>query len=297
MGIQYQIPQVAHVVAEFASEYKKEFEEWNKWGSNSLVVVAVKNEEKLFEFKEKLVKENHKFVEFVEPDIGYSLTAIALIPMDNSKKLCSGLPLAGKPSKEPLNLKLIFDTVDKMISIEQTKGVSVLDHGLQVHHSLFSYVIPKLKNEPVKENFPLPSWFEPNREFILSKLPSEYKLTKYTVFHDIGKPFCFETDEEGKPHFPNHAEYSFQKYLELFPNEKEVAELIRNDMIIHTLKDVGVENFSKNKNCTTHLVVGLAEIYANSKMFGGFESESFKIKFKQLERRGKAILSSLIEKK
>jgi hypothetical protein len=68
-------------------------------------------------------------------------------------------------------------------------------------------------------------------------------------------------------------------------------------MIIHTLKDVGVENFSKNKNCTTHLVVGLAEIYANSKMFGGFESESFKIKFKQLERRGKAILSSLIEKK
>lgn len=282
-------------MAEFALRNKTKFEEWNSGGLGSLVVVAAKNEEQLFQFKAKLEKENQTYYGFYEPDIGYSLTALAIEPSDKVKKLCSGMPLAGKPSKETLNLKLIFDTVDKMMETEQTKDVSILQHGLQVCDKLFSLIIPALNSDVTEIKFP--NWFIENKKFILENLPSEYILRKYAIFHDIGKPYCLEHDEEGKRHFPNHAEYSFQKYLELFPNEKEIAELIRNDMIIHILKDHGVENFSKNKNCITHLVVGLAEIYANAEMFDGVESESFKIKYKQLERRGSAIISVLKQKR
>jgi hypothetical protein len=38
-------------------------------------------------------------------------------------------------------------------------------------------------------------------------------------------------------------------------------------------------------------MAGLAEVYANSQMFGGTESTGFKIKMKHLERRGKRLVS------
>lgn len=128
---------------------------------------------------------------------------------------------------------------------EQTKDVSILQHGLQVCDKLFSLIIPAPNSDVTEIKFP--NWLVENKTFILENLPSEYILRKYAIFHDVGKPYCLEHDEEGKRHFPNHAEYSFQKYLELFPNEKEIAELIRNDMVVHILKDHGVENFSKKK--------------------------------------------------
>lgn len=41
------------------------------------------------------------------------------------------------------------------------------------------------------------------------------------------------------------------------------------------------------------LITGLSEIHANASMFGGIESTSFKIKYKQIDSRGKAILKQL----
>ena len=43
------------------------------------------------------------------------------------------------------------------------------------------------------------------------------------------------------------------------------------------------------------LITGLSEIHANANMFGGIESTSFKIKYKQINSRGKQILKHLIE--
>jgi hypothetical protein len=40
----------------------------------------------------------------------------------------------------------------------------------------------------------------------------------------------------------------------------------------------------------------LCEIHANADMFGGINSTSFKIKFKQINKRGKAIINFLKEK-
>ena len=291
-GVQYEIPQVAHSIAEFAAKNREAFEQWSIHGSNSLVVVAALNEAELYKFREKLKKNEVQFYEFVEPDIGYGITAIAIEPCDKAKKLCSSFRLAGQPSSKSkqLDLGLIHDYVAKMQSCLQTKGLTVLDHGMAVEKTLFDVLTPILNGEETGTEIPLPKWFIENKRKILSSLPSEYTLRKYTRFHDIGKPWCMVTDENGKVHFPNHSEESYKRYLEIFPDETEVAELIRHDLDIHTLKSCELEQFMKlNKNHLTHLVVGLAEILANALMFGGFQSDSFKIKFKHLERRGNAM--------
>jgi len=67
------------------------------------------------------------------------------------------------------------------------------------------------------------------------------------------------------------------------------------DMDIHTIKADGVEEFASRPEAISLLLTGLSEVHSNASMFGGIESTSFKIKFKQLEKRGKKILA-LLEK-
>lgn len=110
--------------------------------------------------------------------------------------------------------------------------------------------------------------------------------------HDCGKPYCRTTDENGKQHFPNHAEISYQTYLRISSNQR-TAELIKHDMDIHKLKADGIEEFCQNPNAALHLLAGLAEIISNAEHSGGFDSTSFKIKYKAICQRGKAICKVL----
>ncbi len=114
------------------------------------------------------------------------------------------------------------------------------------------------------------------------------------MFHDCGKPYCLTIDADGRRHFPNHAEISYQTYRQISDNET-IANLIRHDMDIHTLKADGVDEFCKNPNAILHLLAGLAEINSNAEHSGGFESTNFKIKFKTISQRGKAICKRLYE--
>jgi hypothetical protein len=41
------------------------------------------------------------------------------------------------------------------------------------------------------------------------------------------------------------------------------------------------------------LLTGLCELHSNAQMFGGIDSTSFKIKFKQLERLGKKVIERI----
>jgi hypothetical protein len=100
-----------------------------------------------------------------------------------------------------------------------------------------------------------------------------------------------EVDENGRKHFPNHAEISYKTFTRFFENTA-AAELIRSDMDIHCLKSEGVDEFCKNPNCLTLLLSGLAEIHSNSQMFGGMDSTSFKIKWKAITQRGKQIIKN-----
>lgn len=182
-----------------------------------------------------------------------------------------------------------------MRTCEQTKGLSVLDHGESVRDYLFDIIEHMRNGTPLKYEWRLPEWLMENKDLILSSLPSDETLELYTVYHDCGKPFCREVDSDGRVHFPNHAEVSHQVFTKFF-DDPTAAELIRRDMEIHLLKAVGVEDFVKKPHALTLLLTGLAEIHSNSKMFGGIESTSFKIKWKSINQRGKQIIQLLTNK-
>lgn len=51
-------------------------------------------------------------------------------------------------------------------------------------------------------------------------------------------------------------------------------------MKIHRVRASNFEDFMNTPNLATHIIVGLAEMYSNCSMFGGENSDSFKIKYK-----------------
>lgn len=189
------------------------------------------------------------------------------------------------------------EAVRQMHMCEQTKGLSVYQHGKMVSVFLFKF-IEILNGEKPDPDFKIPAWFDAYKDQIKDNLYSEEILELYTVFHDIGKPFCLEIDSDGKRHFPNHAEVSKQVWQSISDNQI-VADLIGDDMIIHTASAIEIDEYLKKwdiKYAITLLLTSLAEIHANASMFGGIESISFKMKFKQVEKRGNQICKYLFKK-
>ena len=70
-------------------------------------------------------------------------------------------------------------------------------------------------------------------------------------------------------------------------------------MDMHTLSAAGIDNFCylRRKEAISLLISALAEIHSNAQMFGGIESDSFKIKWKHIDRRGNAICKKLFGEK
>ena len=179
-----------------------------------------------------------------------------------------------------------------MKSCEQTKGMSVYEHGISVRNYLFDLINHLRNKTPLKYEWCLPNWISDNSDFLLQELPDDKILELYTLYHDIGKPFCLELDDNGKRHFPNHANKSYEIFKQVFKNQI-AAELVKHDMDIHLLKADGVDNFCKIPYATSLLLTGLAEIHSNATMFGGIESTSFRIKLKSITQRGKQILQNI----
>jgi hypothetical protein len=61
--------------------------------------------------------------------------------------------------------------------------------------------------------------------------------------HDCG-PYCITIDEDGRRHFPDHANVSRDTFSKI-SNNKIVADLISKDMVFHTIKSDEVEEFFK----------------------------------------------------
>jgi peptidyl-tRNA hydrolase len=94
ISLQYQVPQVAHAVLQFANDYPQEQKEWFE-KSNTIVVLSAKNLVELEDFSKKLDLKGIRHSKFKEPDIGNKLTAIAIVPNEKIKKICSKFKLAG----------------------------------------------------------------------------------------------------------------------------------------------------------------------------------------------------------
>lgn len=125
-----------------------------------------------------------------------------------------------------------------------------------------------------------------------AKIVHEDDLLQYALFHDCGKPLCRTVDEQGRQHFPNHADVSYQTWIAAGGSE-DIGQLIKMDMDIHCLKADGIEEFSKRPQALYLLLSGLAEIHSNAQMFGGIDSVSFKIKWKQIDKRGSQICKKI----
>lgn len=173
---------------------------------------------------------------------------------------------------------------------KQTENQSVYEHGLSVQNHTFKLI--EILKTGCNNHYKLPDWFLTYRFEILSKLYPDNIIEEYTLYHDIGKPYCLRLDEEGRRHFPNHAEVSYDTWLSIGGNAL-VAKLIRMDMIIHTMKAADIDEFIKKPEAITLLIVGLAEIHSNAELFGGYDSQSFKIKWNQINRRGNAVVKKL----
>lgn len=186
-------------------------------------------------------------------------------------------------------LQLIRD----MQACQQCEGQSILQHGESVKAHTFQ-LIDYLKTGSISGEWRLPDWISEYRQQILGVLLPEDIIEEYTTYHDCGKPYCKTIDENGRVHFPNHAEISSQTWLSI-GGSPQAAKLMKMDMMIHTLKAADIDDFIRHPEACTLLITGLAEIHSNAKMFGGIGSTSFKIKWNQINKRGKAICQKLFK--
>ncbi len=173
----------------------------------------------------------------------------------------------------------------------QTPGQNIYQHGISVRDHL-RQIIDFLKGNDNLEGWKIPPWLVSEKEILLDKILPWEILENYTVYHDVGKPFCRMVDEDGKQHFPNHADISSRIWLE-YGGSSQIGELIKMDMDIHTIKAIQIPEFASRPEAISLLLTGLAEIHSNAKMFGGIGSTSFKIKFSQIDKRGNAIIRKI----
>lgn len=209
-----------------------------------------------------------------------------------------------------------------MDSCEQTPGQSISEHCNSVYNyyscideilgigsdSEKALLLINSKKFPIK----YPDWFFEYEEGLAWNRHGSSISYLYTNFHDCGKPYCKIYDADGKYHFIDHANISYNVWThlnEISPIQPEyhrkdklqiIGQLIKRDMEIHTIKAEDISkfcNYAKEHidiyNSVTLLLVGLAEVSANANLFGGMESESFKTKWKQIDRRGRAICKYL----
>ncbi len=269
--------------------------------SNSIIVLEAENAAALSALKEEALDRGLIVTEFREPDLGDEITALAFAPSEGTRKFLSNLPLAGKKIHEQQRLKdrekKVCKLSDEMMNCEQTKGQNVLQHGRSVREHYFALVGHLKGRIDLNEasNWRIPAWLEQYSEQILYSLPSAYIMDRYLTLHDCGKPAVREVDDEGRTHFPDHAASSEKVYRETFGvNANEmVAYLIAHDMDAHMLKAADLVEFAKQPTGVAQILAALAEVTSNAAMFGGIESTSFKIKYKQIDQRGKALMKIL----
>jgi hypothetical protein len=182
-----------------------------------------------------------------------------------------------------------------MQNCPQTDTQSVYQHGLSVKDYTFQ-LIKILRTNENNSQWKLPDWIWQYREYILHDLFSDDIIEEYTTYHDCGKVHCLTYDENGKRHFPNHAEASYHTWLKVGGNP-QAATLMRMDMLIHSIGANDIDDFIKCPEAITLLIVGLAEIHSNASAFGGINSTPFKIKWKQLNKRSKNICHKLYGEK
>jgi hypothetical protein len=98
LGAGYMSVQAIHAAIQFQHDHPEFASAWHQQ-SNYLGFLSVNSEEELQNLIDRASAQNIPISVFREPDIDNQITAIALAPCRQSKKLCSQLPLALKVLK------------------------------------------------------------------------------------------------------------------------------------------------------------------------------------------------------
>jgi hypothetical protein len=173
-----------------------------------------------------------------------------------------------------------------MKACEQARGLSIYQHGLDVANR-YRDLHTILQLYAVKGHY---EWSIPDQAYSQLRDISKHALSPkeartYHIFHDCGKPSCLEIDEAGRRHFPDHAKHSTEIYRQVFPDDTQTADLISKDMLCHTLKGTEADEFAKDPQAPTLILTVWSELHANAEaLFGGFNTDSFKIKRKALQK-------------
>lgn len=188
---------------------------------------------------------------------------------------------------------LDFDQmVAAMLKTEQTKGMSVYQHGQSVADHVAELLGYLRGQNEISSRWRLPDWLSSYRSQILNNLHEDSVINLYALYHDCGKPYCLQVDEAGRRHFLNHAKVSQQIWSHVGGDET-VGHLIGNDMVLHTATAEEIASKLETEwsceDSVTLLISALSEIHSNAKMFGGLETVSFKSKWKQIDRRGRQL--------
>lgn len=172
-----------------------------------------------------------------------------------------------------------------MENCEQAPGLNMIQHGEWVHDEYKKLIANLEQGGECKELQDVWTKFGPT-------LPPPDVLRSYHVYHDCGKHLCLTISDDGRRHFPNHAEISSKQYSIIFPSDVFSAILIARDMDFHVLRGDDLQKILRNPIAPILYLSAWAEINANAQMFGGRDSESYKIKRSRLIQAGKNFLTS-----
>lgn len=197
-----------------------------------------------------------------------------------------------------------------MQDCQQFPGMSIWEHCQSVHRyyqQLEEMLARQNFNLPFSRqiNWKLPRWFHQYAEALADHYYDSHYMYWYLTYHDLGKPQSLIETESGRRHFPNHAEQSFQIWNELHCSDpigltsqsiETIGQLILHDLDLHTLRadqvDAWLEGKSKELICSL-LLAALAEIHSNADALQERDSDSFKIKWKRLDKRGMVICQKI----
>lgn len=171
----------------------------------------------------------------------------------------------------------------------QFRTQNVLEHGEAVY-ARYQVLLAHAREGRLPDGWRQPKWWTPEAAQLLAQAqPSDAIMSNYLRYHDCGKPFCRSQDEQGRQHFPNHAAISAQLWESLGGHPDEVW-LMAHDMLLHTGTAEECATIHGHRLAPALMFAALSEIHANADMFGGIETDSFKAKAKQLERRTAQLL-------
>lgn len=176
----------------------------------------------------------------------------------------------------------------EMMGCKQHKDQTILQHGEAVLERYLDLI------GDARLQWKLPDWWLHYGHRLKAQQPPAEVMSTYLIYHDCGKPRCLEVDAEGKQHFPNHANVSADLWLSI-GGDQRVAELMRHDMDLHCMNATAAKDYPHLHLAPALLCSALSELHANADMFGGLESTSFKIKFKQLSRAGSVLCNLLYQ--